>query len=110
MAPTPQSKRIKVALAITMIRLRGLLGINQAELALRSGLSRQYISMVERQERSPNIQTLMKLCIGLSVDEPLFFITMYGILNSLPPDPVQRAARSQATQEKRLVVSRCPEE
>ena len=113
-----QNKRIKIALAMTMIRLRGLQGINQAELAIRSGLTRQYISMVERQERSPNILTLMKLCVGLNVNESFFFLALYDIISTMPPESadtyceigvrsMMAAERPQATQEKRVVDARC---
>jgi len=63
-----REQKVRAALAITLIKTRYAQGLNQEELADKAELSRQYISMVERQERSPNFLTLVRLCHGLGVE------------------------------------------
>ena len=56
------------ALAYIFIQVRREMELTQDQVAEGSRLSRQYISMIERQERSPNFLTLVKLCHGLKID------------------------------------------
>ena len=41
--------------------------LTQEELAFRSGLSRNYVSLLELGEKSPTVATLMRLCKPLGV-------------------------------------------
>ena len=43
-------------------------GMSQETLADRSGFTRQYISMLERQQRMPGYDTVFRLCDGLGVN------------------------------------------
>jgi transcriptional regulator with XRE-family HTH domain len=45
--------------------LRKRLGLSQEELGFRSGLHRTEISLIERAERRPGLETLEKLSVGL---------------------------------------------
>ncbi|HSQ43015.1 MAG TPA: helix-turn-helix transcriptional regulator [Fibrobacteraceae bacterium] len=54
-------------MAVTIIRRREALGLRQNQIAAISGLTRQYISMVERQERMPSLETMLKICKGLDI-------------------------------------------
>jgi transcriptional regulator with XRE-family HTH domain len=45
--------------------LRKRLGLSQEELGFRSGLHRTEISLIERAERKPGLETLEKLSVGL---------------------------------------------
>ena len=48
-------------------RSRKRLGLSQEELAERCGLHRNAIGLIERGERSPNIETLIAIAKGLGV-------------------------------------------
>ena len=54
-------------------RVRRRAGISQEELGFRSGLHRTEVGLLERGERIPRIDTLLKLATGLGVgvDSPL---------------------------------------
>lgn len=51
--------------------LRHNLGLTQEELARKSGVTQQFIQMIERGKRSPSLRTALKLaeCLGCSVEE-----------------------------------------
>jgi len=70
----PWDREIRNALAVTMIRIRNQLGLSQEQMADRSGLSRQYISLVERGKRVPNMRTIGQLTQGLGINEIDFYI------------------------------------
>ena len=42
-------------------------GITQEELSFRAGLSRPYISQLERDMKSPTVETLFRICDALNV-------------------------------------------
>ncbi len=42
-------------------------GITQEELSFRAGLSRPYISQLERDMKSPTVDTLFRICDALNV-------------------------------------------
>ena len=51
-----------------MRKLRIEAGLSQEELAARSGLSRSMIDKIERRERLPSLDVLIKLSKGLNMD------------------------------------------
>ena len=55
------------ALQHALCAFRDSQGLSQQELATRSGLTRQYISLLERQERIPRLDTLLALSQGLDL-------------------------------------------
>jgi transcriptional regulator with XRE-family HTH domain len=52
-------------------KARELAGLTQEELSFRAGLSRPYISQLERDLKSPTLETLFLICdaLGLSASE-----------------------------------------
>ena len=42
-------------------------GLSQEELAFRADLSRNYVSMVELNQNSPTLDTLLRICLALGV-------------------------------------------
>jgi transcriptional regulator with XRE-family HTH domain len=46
---------------------REMAGLTQEQLSFRSGLSRPYISQLERELKSPTLETLFLLCDALSI-------------------------------------------
>jgi transcriptional regulator with XRE-family HTH domain len=42
-------------------------GLTQEELALRAGISREYVSILERNRKSPTVATLMRVCNALGI-------------------------------------------
>lgn len=55
------------ALALGLKRLRTKLGMTQAALAERAGVHEQFVSQLERQERSPRLETIDALAAALGV-------------------------------------------
>jgi transcriptional regulator with XRE-family HTH domain len=47
------------------VRLRA--GLSQEELAFKADISRNYVSLLERDEKSPTVQTLFRICRALGV-------------------------------------------
>jgi transcriptional regulator with XRE-family HTH domain len=50
-----------------LVTLRKEAGLSQEELAFRAGVHRTHISLIERGERTPRLDTLAKLADGLGV-------------------------------------------
>lgn len=46
-------------------------GLSQESLALESGLTRNYISLLETGQQSPSLRTVFKLCNTLGVSPPV---------------------------------------
>lgn len=67
------SRHLKEALAISIMQRRYHLGLSQESLAEKTGFSRVYISLVERQKRAPSLESIFRLCHGLEID-PLDFL------------------------------------
>jgi len=67
------------ALQHAICAIRAEKGLTQQELAERSGLSRQYISLVERQKRVPGLETVFAISQGLGVS----FATLCGEIERL---------------------------
>lgn len=55
-------------LSSRLTRLRQERGISQRKLALRSGLSHGYISLIEKGDRQPTVETIRVLAEVLDVD------------------------------------------
>lgn len=53
-------------LVASLRRTRKSLGINQSELAKRTGLKQSYISKIENLEKNPTIETIAKYCYALN--------------------------------------------
>lgn len=51
----------------TVVRLRKEKGLSQEDLAFRAGIKRSYMGVIERGEKSPSIDTIMKVAKGLGV-------------------------------------------
>jgi transcriptional regulator with XRE-family HTH domain len=49
------------------------MGFSQEELALRCGIERVYISMIERGERKPTVHIMFKICKELKLKPSVFF-------------------------------------
>lgn len=52
---------------------RTALNISQEELAYRSELNRTYMGALERGEKMPSLNTILKLCNGLNISPSDFF-------------------------------------
>ena len=48
-------------------KARGKAGLSQEELASRAGVHRTYISLLERNKKSPTLDTLIKICKALEI-------------------------------------------
>jgi transcriptional regulator with XRE-family HTH domain len=56
-----------VRLGETIRDFRSKKNLTQEQLAFKSGLSRNYISLIELDEKSPTLQTLSQICKALDV-------------------------------------------
>ncbi|KAB7886417.1 helix-turn-helix domain-containing protein [Poseidonibacter ostreae] len=63
-------KEIKILnnLAKKIKSKRLLLNLSQESLAIKCGLDRTYISLIERSKRNPSYLSLIKICDGLEVE------------------------------------------
>jgi transcriptional regulator with XRE-family HTH domain len=66
-------KSLRELLAYNMKVNRGRLGLSQAKLAERSGLSTQYIAMIELTRKFPSPEMLEKIAKALEIDPPGLF-------------------------------------
>jgi transcriptional regulator with XRE-family HTH domain len=55
------------ALGLAVRKLRSERGWSQADLALRVGMDRNYLSLIELGRNSPSVRMLMRLCLALDV-------------------------------------------
>ena len=53
--------------------IRTTLGISQEELAFKCELNRTYMGALERGEKTPSLNTILKLCKGLHISVSDFF-------------------------------------
>ena len=67
---------IEKAFGYALKKLRNERGFSQEKLALISGFHRTYISLLERGEKSPSLNTLEKLsqALGITLEEFVKFI------------------------------------
>ena len=47
--------------------LRKQRGLSQEELAFQAGINRNYVGQIEREEKSPTVDIIEKICISLEV-------------------------------------------
>ena len=64
----PARSETLAALGGAVRNIRMASGISQEELAVRSGLHRTYVGDIERGERNPSYESLVKLAEGLGVE------------------------------------------
>ena len=57
--------------------LRKQKGLSQEDLAFQAGINRNYVGQIEREEKSPTIDIIEKLCGPLGV-APAVLISRYG--------------------------------
>lgn len=48
-------------------KARNACGLTQEELAFKAGVSRNYVSLLELGEKSPTVQTLLRICKSLGI-------------------------------------------
>lgn len=65
---TPKSNTLSKAFGITVARLRKKKAWSQEVLGYESGLTRTYISLIERGEASPTLNTINELATTLGLD------------------------------------------
>ena len=56
-----------MALGEELYKARMKAGLTQEQLAFKADVSRNYISLLERNEKSPTVKTLLRLCKSLGV-------------------------------------------
>lgn len=71
---------IEEAFGITLKKYRTNFGISQEELALRCGLDRTFISLLERGKRNATIVTLFKISKTLEFNPSDFIKEIEGLL------------------------------
>lgn len=59
---------IAMAFGVVLRRLRTEAGVTQEQLGLDADLQRKYISLLELGEKSPSLETVLKVAAGLGVD------------------------------------------
>lgn len=67
--PFPETP-VAPTLAVNLVAARGERGWTQAETALRSGVGRAVIAHIERGERNPSLETLVRLAKALDIPVP----------------------------------------
>jgi transcriptional regulator with XRE-family HTH domain len=71
--------RLREILAFNMREKRRILGISQAKLARKAGISTHFIAMIELEKKFPSPEMLERLAAALEIDPPELF--------SMPPSP-----------------------
>lgn len=56
-----------MSLGTELHRARLAAGYSQEELAFRADISRNYVSLLERDEKSPTVKLLLRLCKALGI-------------------------------------------
>src|SRR5258708_35805996 len=83
------------ALAAVLVELRFRRGLTQDKLALRSGYTTKYISMLEREKFSPSLTALLELAAALDTSAAKFVRPVEEILpRDLKRRNTQRRANS----------------
>jgi transcriptional regulator with XRE-family HTH domain len=66
--------KLRAVVARNLRVLRKQKELTQEELAFRAGINRNYVGQIEREEKSPTVDALEKLCGALDVEaRSLFF-------------------------------------
>jgi PAS domain S-box-containing protein len=68
----------KRSFAEILREVRRLRGISQEDLSLRADLHRTYVSLLERELRTPSLKTLVKICEVLAIKPSLFMDVLDG--------------------------------
>jgi transcriptional regulator with XRE-family HTH domain len=99
--------RAAEALAKGLKRLRRRLGVTQAELAEAANVHVQFVSQVERQQRSPSLETIDALAAALDTTAAGLLAEGEDDEEARPPAPETRVAQLLAAwpepDQKRLV-------
>jgi transcriptional regulator with XRE-family HTH domain len=67
--------KLRQVVARNLRILRKQKGLSQEELAFQAGINRNYVGQIEREEKSPTVDTLEKLAMVLKV-EPSELLTI----------------------------------
>jgi len=95
MTPPPIEPAVREPFRANLRRLRVLSGLNQEQLAARTSLHRTAIGLMERGERLPRIDTLIRLAFALEV-------TPNDLLQGIEWAPPQEQAEGRFTARPRL--------
>ena len=66
--------KLKAVVARNLRVLRKQNGLTQEELAFQAGINRNYVGQIEREEKSPTVDTLEKLANALKANAVDFFV------------------------------------
>ena len=61
------SMKLRQIVARNLRVLRKQRGLSQEELAFQAGINRNYVGQIEREEKSPTVDIIEKICISLEV-------------------------------------------
>jgi transcriptional regulator with XRE-family HTH domain len=64
-------------------RVRMRAGLSQEDLAFKADISRNYVSLLERDEKSPTVQTLFRICRALGVRASKLMAKAYTLRSDL---------------------------
>jgi transcriptional regulator with XRE-family HTH domain len=65
--------KLRAIVARNLRILRKQKGLSQEELAFQAGINRNYVGQIEREEKSPTVDTIEKLANTLDID-PVSFL------------------------------------
>ena len=68
------SMKLRAIVARNLRILRKQKGLSQEELAHQAGINRNYVGQIEREEKSPTVDTLEKLASTLEIEPMEFFV------------------------------------
>ena len=66
------SMKLRQIVARNLRVLRKQKGLSQEELAFQAGINRNYVGQIEREEKSPTVDIIEKLCGSLGVSPSAF--------------------------------------
>lgn len=100
----PTGPALRRMVALRLKQLRAARGLTQDELAERAGVSVDTVRRIERAVMAPTLDVIGKLCAGLALSLPVFFMDLGGgrstalaelcdALGALRNDELRRAMR-----------------